>query len=188
MPAKKVINKEKILRFALEMVENEGEKALSARALAARMGCSTQPIYLSFSGMEELRNALGERARAIYGDYFLKEEEESLFMKSALSFLRFAYEKPRLFDFLYGDHPPESGNADAEFRREIISRMQAIGGYSEETAERFFLECRVYFHGLATLYAHGQLTLSWDGIRALALDEFAALKNYFGGSGHAKRD
>ena len=65
MPAKKVINKEKILRFALEMVENEGEKALSARALAARMGCSTQPIYLSFSGMRS-ENGRGRYTETIF--------------------------------------------------------------------------------------------------------------------------
>ena len=55
MPARKTVPREVILSCAMELLETEGSGALNARSLAKRLGCSTQPIYLSFAGMDDLR-------------------------------------------------------------------------------------------------------------------------------------
>lgn len=58
MPAKKQVPKERILTAALELLKTQGYEAVNIKQLSAALGCSTQPIYLSFSGMDELRMEL----------------------------------------------------------------------------------------------------------------------------------
>lgn len=58
MPAKKQITKDMILDTALYLLKSQGYEAVTIKRLAKELGCSTQPIYLSFSGMDELRQEL----------------------------------------------------------------------------------------------------------------------------------
>lgn len=55
MPAKKVITNEMIIKKSLELLNEKGINAINAREIAKSLGCSTQPIYLSFKNMEELK-------------------------------------------------------------------------------------------------------------------------------------
>ena len=105
MPARKTVPREVILSCAMELLETEGSGALNARSLAKRLGCSTQPIYLSFAGMDDLRGELLERCRMIQEGYIAREPEETLFLRATLGFLRFVYEKPNLFRFVYFENP-----------------------------------------------------------------------------------
>ena len=56
MPAKKQITKK--LNTALKLLKEQGYGAVNSEQPAKEMGCFTQPVYLSFSRMEELRQKL----------------------------------------------------------------------------------------------------------------------------------
>ena len=58
MPPKVQITKEDIVNTALELIRTSGEHAINARAVAAALNCSTQPIFSNFATMEELQNAV----------------------------------------------------------------------------------------------------------------------------------
>ena len=58
MPAKKQVTKEMILGAALRVLMEGGTEAVNVKSLAAELGCSTQPIYLSFDNMDALRKEL----------------------------------------------------------------------------------------------------------------------------------
>ena len=62
MPAAKRISKEAIIDAAAAVLRTGGFEAINARSVAKALGCSTQPIYLSFRNMEELKSALTQRA------------------------------------------------------------------------------------------------------------------------------
>ena len=62
MPAAKRISKEAIIDAAAAVLRIGGFEAINARSVAKALGCSTQPIYLSFRNMEELKSALTQRA------------------------------------------------------------------------------------------------------------------------------
>ena len=51
MPAVKKVSKEKIIDAAVEVLRDGGFSAINARSVAKKLGCSTQPIYLSFQSM-----------------------------------------------------------------------------------------------------------------------------------------
>ncbi|WP_049218827.1 TetR/AcrR family transcriptional regulator, partial [Enterococcus avium] len=53
---RKVYTKDQILKAAYEVVENEGFSGFTARNIAKKMGISTQPIYLEFKNMSDLKN------------------------------------------------------------------------------------------------------------------------------------
>ena len=58
MPPKVKITKEDIIKTAIELVRREGTGALNARAIAAALSCSTQPIFSNFETMDELQKAM----------------------------------------------------------------------------------------------------------------------------------
>ena len=51
MPPKPKVTKQQILEGAVALVREKGAGALTAKALAARLGCSTQPIFWQYAGM-----------------------------------------------------------------------------------------------------------------------------------------
>ncbi|MDR1761277.1 MAG: TetR/AcrR family transcriptional regulator [Bacteroidales bacterium] len=55
MPKTSSITKEMIIDAAFEIVRADGFTAISARNIAKKMGCSTQPIYWTYENMEVLK-------------------------------------------------------------------------------------------------------------------------------------
>ena len=54
MARKEAVTEDEILNTAFVMTREAGEEALTARKVAARAGCSTQPIFRIYRNMEEL--------------------------------------------------------------------------------------------------------------------------------------
>ena len=180
MPAKKLVPREAIVGCAMEILETEGSEALNARTLARRLGCSTQPIYLSFSSMEELRQELLERCRTVQEGYIARAEEPTLFMRSSLGFLRYVYEKPRLFRFVYFENSFRNTPADRAFIDATVSGIMQAGGYhSRAIAERFYYATWFFMYGIAVQLVYGFMSPKWEDIRTMLEDEFAALKRYY---------
>ena len=104
MPAKKQISKEKILEAAIDIIRKNGANAVNARNIAKRLKCSTQPIYLSFSGMDELKTAVTQEAIRIYRTFISEEMSSSEYppYKSfGMGYVRFAQKEKELFQFLF---------------------------------------------------------------------------------------
>ena len=76
MPPKVKTTKEAIVSTAVEMVRQQGAQAVNARAVAAVLGCSTQPIFSNFATMEELRLAVGSAANDLCNEYIRHEVEK----------------------------------------------------------------------------------------------------------------
>lgn len=54
MPPKPKFTREQIIGYALNIVERDGIKALTARELGKEMGSSARPIFTVFKNMDEL--------------------------------------------------------------------------------------------------------------------------------------
>ena len=66
MPAIKKISKEAIIDAAVDVLREGGAAAINARSVAKKLGCSTQPIYLSFQNMDDLKAAMTQRAITLH--------------------------------------------------------------------------------------------------------------------------
>ena len=70
MARKEMITIDRILDTAFAMTREEGFANVTARKVAAKAGCSTQPIFRVYKNMEELWDAVYERATAYFLDYY----------------------------------------------------------------------------------------------------------------------
>lgn len=153
MPAKKQITKDMILSAALEMLKAGGMETVNVKALAKRLNCSTQPIYLSFDNMDALRAevtvlVVEEFLRRIQAD----REEGELY---GMAYIRFAQEEKQLFRFLFLRR-----NAFSELREALapmmdraIDRLMERYHIDREEAHHFHDQLWVHTHGIASMVA-----------------------------------
>ena len=67
MPPKPKITKQQILEKALAIVREKGLAALTAKALAETLGCSTQPVFWHYDSMEAVRADVFSEALKVFG-------------------------------------------------------------------------------------------------------------------------
>jgi len=185
MPPKVKITKEDILAAALALVREEGEGALNARALAARLECSTQPIFSNFATMESLRLAVAEKAELLYCEYIKEEAERGGFppyKASGMAYIRFAKEERELFKLLYmRDRSGEAIPDSSELTDAMESIVHENTGLCGEDTKLFHLEMWAYVHGIAAMLATGFLDLDRELISRMLTDSYNGLRKQFEG-------
>ena len=191
MPAVKKISKEAIIDAAVDVLRKGGAAAVNARSVARELGCSTQPIYLSFRNMEELKAAVTHRAIELHTQHVrcaLRRQEDggsvysqySRYSTYGMGFVRFAAEEKHLFRWLYLDGEQPGPYQDDMLLPEIIAAIVDEYGYTEELARGLHRDMTYYSYGLAILANTGHLKLSDEELLASFRREFTALAAYYG--------
>ena len=154
MPPKQRITREMILERAFDMFCREGMEVVNARSVAKALGCSTQPIFSYYTGMQDLRTALDLKAQDLFTAEVLEiEKGESWFMDLCEAFVRFACKYPHIYRHLY-----QSACED----KERLSTLCPLGApitahicekacISEDSAKAAFNRMLVYCVGLASV-------------------------------------
>ncbi len=103
MARKETITIDMILDTAFAMTREEGFANVTARKVAAKAGCSTQPIFRVYRNMEELWKAVYERAAAFFHDYYNRypRRGRTPFANLGMAYISFAREEHRLFELLF---------------------------------------------------------------------------------------
>ena len=171
MPAKKQVTKEMILTAALELLREGGIEAVNVKALAHRLNCSTQPIYLSFPGMNELRLELTNKAV----DYFIKAMEHSDSSRIDLfgmSYINFAKDEKELFRYLF-----MRSNALTEIKEALTPMMEdSISALMEQyhinhtEADYLHDQLWMHTHGIASMVATDFCTWDMEKIAKMLFD------------------
>lgn len=93
-----IITEDKIKKTAFQIVRENGLEGLSARKLANRLECSTQPVYRAFRNMKELESVVLKEVDD-YVDSFIWNSSESghSLAKVLLGFYQFALKEQELF-------------------------------------------------------------------------------------------
>ncbi len=178
MPPKTMFKKEDILIAALKLVRERGEKALTARALAAELGCSVKPIFGFFRSMEEVRTEVIREAERVY-ESFIREEVEKgeypVYKSTGMAYIRFAREEKELFGLLFMRNR-RSEKIEKKIDDRILNLVCQATGLDRDTAYLFHLETWVYVHGIASMLATGYLEWDDDFISNSLSDCFLGLK------------
>ena len=185
MPAAKKVSKDKIIDAAIEVLRDGGFSAINARSVARRLGCSTQPIYLSFQSMEELKAALTERAiemhtRRVRDSLRAHEGNDSRYSSYGMGFVRFAAEEKQLFRWLYLEGEQLGPYQNDVLLPEVIDVIVEELGYSEDVARRFHQDMIYFSYGLAVLANTDHLRLTETELREAFRREFRALTALYG--------
>ena len=185
MPAAKRISKEAIIDAAAAVLRTGGFEAINARSVAKALGCSTQPIYLSFRNMEELKSALTQRAieqhtQRVRESLRAHEGCDSRYSSYGMGFVQFAAQEKQLFRWLYLEGKQLESYQSDVLLSEIIATIQEEFGYDEATARRFHEDMTYYSYGLAILANTGHLHLTEVELREALRREFQALTSLYG--------
>ncbi len=113
MARKELITKDKIADPAFVLAKEEGIENVTARKLAAQIGCSTQPIFRVYANMSELYLEIYQKAIDNFGDYYehYKSDVETPFIHLGLAYINYAKEERKLFQLLFqSEHRGDSLN------------------------------------------------------------------------------
>jgi len=182
MPPSKKIDREEIISEAIGLIREQGDGGLNARELAKKMGCSTQPIFSNFSGMDELRDLVIARAYGIYYGRLKAEMERGEYppyKASGMAYVRFASEEKELFKLLFMRNRNGERLTETPDWRDASAIMQKNLGLSRERANKFHLEMWVTVHGIATMLATGFLVLSENEVSEILSDCYLGLKKRY---------
>ncbi len=104
MARKKEIGRNKILSIAYKMVVKDGIESLTARNIAKAGHFSTQPLYLEFNSMEDLRKeVLRKIADNLKNNILQKSYTGKPLIDMDLSYIDFAKEEENLFRAMFVD-------------------------------------------------------------------------------------
>lgn len=155
MPAKKRITKDMILDAALSLLKKQGLDAVNIKALAGELHCSTQPIYLSFTGMDELRNDLISLAIKEFEDFMESDSGDGQIRLYDMEYIHFAQTEPQLFCFLF--MRPNAFDETKSMLLPIIERSIAelmdLYHISHEEADCLHDHLWMHTHGIASMIA-----------------------------------
>ena len=191
MPAIRKTSKEAIINAALDVLRESGAAALNARNVAKKLGCSTQPIYLFFQNMEDLKAAMTQQAIALHTQsvrewLHILDADDSCYRQHShyssygIGFVKFAALEKHLFRWLYLEGEQPGPHQDDVLLPEIIAAIVNEYGYSEELAEKLHRDMTYYSYGLAILANTGHLNLTDAELLASFRREFTALAAYYG--------
>lgn len=179
------ITKEHILDAAVALVRELGPDALNARSLAARLSCSTQPIFKNYASMQAVLDAVMAYAEGLYTQGITQEIEKAEYppyKASGIGYIRFAMNEPQLFKLLFmRDRTNEDQKKPtAEYEQELSIVMRQ-NGLTHAQAEQFHLSMWIFVHGIAVMLATGYLLLDFDQISELLTENYLALQKQFSG-------
>ena len=185
MPAAKKISKDRILDAAVQVLRDGGFSAINARSVARKLGCSTQPIYLSFQNMDALKTALTERAiemhtQRVRDSLRTHEGNDSRYSSYGMGFVKFAAEEKQLFRWLYLEGEQPGPYQNDVLLPEVIDVIVEEFGYSDEVARRFHQDMIYFSYGLAILANTDHLRLTEAELREAFRREFRALIAIYG--------
>ncbi len=183
MPPKIKVEKEDIIKAAADIVRENGISALNARAVAAKLKVSTQPIFSNYSTMEELKNDVLNCAYKIYCGYLergMTSGEYPVYKANGMAYIQFAKEEQELFKLLYmRDRRNETFVQKDDEVKPIIGILMKNLGISEEDAAMFHLEMWVYVHGIASMIATSYLEWDEKTISRMLTDLYMGLKERY---------
>lgn len=170
MPPKPKITRDMIVDAAFAIAREEGAEHISARTVAERLGCSTQPVMYHFATVEALKRATYEKTDRFHSDYLMAVQNEDILLGIGLNYIRFAIAEPHLFRFLFQsgfavEHSVLEMIRSPELEPVLSVMSEAMGLCGEKTRE-VFLILALFAHGYASIIANNALEFDEQVIAA----------------------
>lgn len=165
MARKESITIQMILDTAFAMTREEGFANVTARKVAAKAGCSTQPIFRVYKNMDELWNAVYEKAAGFFQDYYslYPKMGKTPFANLGMAYIAFAREEKHLFELLF-----VSNGFNKKSMYELLNGAQGNVVYEINLARvagcanpgDMFMKMWIFIHGAACMTLTGDYDLS----------------------------
>lgn len=182
MARKATITKNDILNAAFQMAREEGIEQVSARTLAARAGCSTQPIFRVYKNMEELGEELFVRAIEFFGAYYeeFPKKNDTPFVDLGLAYIRFAQEEQQLFRLLFlseNRHGKSLYDMLNGKNGVVVKEINNAKFYGCKNPSDMFMKMWIFIHGSACMSLTGDYDLQEEDTIKLLEECYGAFQN-----------
>ena len=183
MARKESVTRKMIVDSAFELCGESGFREVTARKLAAKIGCSTQPIFRVFNGMEELSAQYIKKAVAYFEEYYdsYDKEYEEPFVDLGLAYISFAQSNANYFELLFM-------NQDKEMHKQIPSLYEILNGTKGNVtsqirnaqasgvsdAQNLFMRMWIFIHGAAAMSITGDYDLDHDATARMLTSTYYA--------------
>lgn len=165
MARKETITLDMILDTAFSMTREEGFANVTARKVAAKAGCSTQPIFRVYKNMDELWDAVYEKAAGFFQDYYslYPRMGKTPFSNMGMAYIAFAREEKHLFELLF-----INGGQRKKSMYELLNGADGNVVYEINLAKAegcpdpgdLFMKMWIFIHGAACMTLTGDYDLS----------------------------
>ncbi|MCM1544514.1 MAG: WHG domain-containing protein [Ruminococcus sp.] len=182
MPPKAKVTKQDIIETAMNIIREGGEQELNARAVAARLGCSTQPVFSNYDTMDQLKSDVIKSAYELYHEYMQREIAGGKYPEykaSGIAYIRFAGEEKELFKLLFMRSRSRENQGADETWNMMMGVVQGATGLDLQSAELFHLEMWVTVHGIATMLATSYLNWDFELVSQVLTDSFEGIMHQF---------
>ncbi|MCR5418121.1 MAG: TetR/AcrR family transcriptional regulator [Lachnospiraceae bacterium] len=181
MARKISITQDMIKDAAFSLAREEGIEAVTARRLADKAGCSTQPIFRIYEKMEQLHEDVFLMAINFFSEFYeTGKQKENIsdkpFVQFGLLYIEFALAEPQLFSMLflsknrYGRTLYELLNGSTgAFVREM-NRAKTAG---VKDPGDLFMKMWIFIHGAACMTITGDYDLPREETIRLLTDTYA---------------
>lgn len=172
MPPKAKFSEQDIVEAAMNVVREKGFDAMTARAVAEKLGTSTRPIFTYFATMEQLKEKVVELARECYR-YFVEHGlgESIPFLGVGRQHIRFARTEPELYRLLF--LTKTSGAAGGAMRALKFSQglvresLMRIYNMDAETADKYYRDLWLIAFSFATMIVANDCSFADEEIGAI---------------------
>lgn len=162
MPPKPKISREMILEAAYAIARERGIDSVSARTIAERLGCSTQPVLYCFDHVEDIRREVYRMADE-YQTACLMHVPDDMDPMTAmgLNYIRFAAREKPLFrllcqsDSFHGQSITEL--IDMPELTPVLAVLRQEAGLTEEQTKKVFKALFLLVHGWASMLANNTM-------------------------------
>ena len=182
MARKETITKSEILNAAFEMTRQKGFSQVSARTLAAKVGCSTQPIFRVYKNMEELGGELYDKAVTFFNDFYenSKKISDTPFVNMGIAYIRFAQEEQQLFKLLFmaeERHGKSLYDLLNGTNGSVVKEINNAKFYGCKDPGGMFMRMWIFIHGSACMSLTGDYDLQEEETVKLLEESYKAFLN-----------
>ncbi len=164
MPAVVEITKERIVKVAVNMVQETGWDSINARSLAKKLGISTKPLYRIYNNMDEIKKDMYKEISRLYDEFLTSRiDSKKALLTLCIAYVEFAQEYKNLFISLFLSNNLKWQSVenvlDEKWNQSTIVNLVNKHGYTFNEAKELFMNLWLYANGLATLIATNELEL-----------------------------
>ena len=182
MPPKIATSKEMIIEAGYVIADEEGIDQVNCRAIAKKLGCSTQPVFSRFPNMDELKEEVFkyacDRLEKSISDRIENSTESSILDISVTVLADLARNHKNLYKLIYlSDYRSEKSFLEEQekYMTNRLIQNELIDRYNidSERVEGVFERSSLLVHGICTVIATTAMNYSNEQVLKIVNDELA---------------
>lgn len=164
MPAIVELSKDRIVKVAVKMVNENGWDSINARSLAAKLKVSTKPLYRIYNNMDEIKEDIYKEISQQYDEFLTSRiDSKKALLTLCIAYVEFALEYKNLFISLFLSNNLKwksiENVLDEKWNQGTIINLVNKHSYSFDEAKNLFMNMWLYANGLATLIATNDIIM-----------------------------